>query len=449
MSTTSPVRNPDLRSPEIMTRRAWWLVGLNLLVPGSAQVLAGSRRLGRFGLAATIVSWGIALVVVAAALLDRSILIRAVTNPVVLAVLIGVLAFYATLWVVLTLDTLRLVRFVRVSGLARAGVALLAVSGLVIASGGAGFAAVNAVSAMSLLTGTFSNGEIAEPVDGRYNILLLGGDAGPDRVGLRPDSISVVSIDAASGAVTIFGVPRNLENAQFSADSPMLEAFPEGYNCGVECLISYLYTYGQEHPELYPDAEAAGSNAGIEAMRDAVSGTLGLSLQYYVLIDMEGFEELIDALGGIDIDVAERLPIGANTFDDGTPADPIGYIEAGLQHMDGETALWYARTRYGSNDYERMERQRQVQEAILAQANPANVIVNFRAIAEAGGDVVSTDIPSAMLSFFAELAEQSREQPIATVDFVPPEFDPDAPDIEAIRERVAEALAPATPAPEE
>ena len=66
--STSPVRTPDTRSPRLMAHRAWWLVGLNLLIPGSAQVLAGNRRLGRFGLAATLVLW--ALVVVGVVELD-------------------------------------------------------------------------------------------------------------------------------------------------------------------------------------------------------------------------------------------------------------------------------------------------------------------------------------------------------------------------------------------
>ena len=57
VSAELPVRHPDTRSPRVMTRRAWWLVTLNVLIPGSAQVLAGSRRLGRFGLATTLVWW--------------------------------------------------------------------------------------------------------------------------------------------------------------------------------------------------------------------------------------------------------------------------------------------------------------------------------------------------------------------------------------------------------
>jgi LCP family protein required for cell wall assembly len=425
-----------------MTKRAWWLVGLNVLIPGSAQVLAGSRRLGRFGLGSTLVLWVLLVLAGATYLFARSFLIGLLTNTLVLWVLVFGALFYAVLWVVLTLDTLRLVRLVRVAPTARAFVGGLSIAALVLVSGTAGYAAVTASAGIGLLDTVFSGGQIEPPVDGRYNILLLGGDAGPDRQGLRPDSLSVASVDAETGAIVLFGIPRNLERAPFAEGSPLYGPFPNGYDCGDECLIDYLYTYGELHPELYPNAEAEGSKPGVEAMRDAAEGVTGLTIQYYVLIDMQGFSQLIDALGGIDITVAERVPLGSNQYDDGSQAPAIGYIEAGPQHMNGETALWYARSRYATTDYARMARQREVQEAIIAQANPANVLANFSAIAKAGAQVVSTDIPQGMLSHFVDLAAKSRELPVVSIDFVPPEVDVLDPDFDAIRERVRQALAP-------
>ncbi|WP_319592656.1 LCP family protein [Protaetiibacter intestinalis] len=444
---TSVLRDPDRTAEGFMTKRAWWLIALNLLVPGSAQVLAGNRRLGRFGLAATLVAWVLALVLLLLGLLAREWLLALFTNTVVLGIAVAVLVFYAVLWLVLTLDTLRLVRLVSVAPVARGFVGGLATIALVATAGTAGYAAVSTTSAIGLLDAVFADGSVEPPVDGRYNILLLGGDAGPDRVGLRPDSISVASVDAETGAVVLIGIPRNLYRAPFSAGSPMLEEYPDGWSCGDDCLIDYVYTYGQEHPELYPDAEEAGSSPGIEAMRDAVEGVLDLKLQYYVLIDMQGFADLIDALGGVEITVDERLPIGSNNYDDGTHAPPAGYIEAGTQRMDGQTALWYARTRYNTTDYARMARQRQVQEAILAQANPANVLANFTAIAQAGAQVVKTDIPAPMLSHFVTLAEKSKTQPVVSQDFVPPDWDNLHPDFAAIQAKVQELLHPTSADP--
>jgi LCP family protein required for cell wall assembly len=424
-----------------MTKRAWYLVVLNILIPGSAQVLAGNRRAGRFALGATLILWAVAVLVLVVYLLNRTLLLGVLTNSITLWIVVAGLVFYAVLWIVTTLDTLRLVRLVRVAPSARGFVAGLSIAALVVTAGGAGYAAANAVSAIGVLDTVFGGGEIAAPVEGRYNILLLGGDAGPDRLGMRPDSISVVSINAETGEAVIFGIPRNLERARFVEGSPLYGPFPDGYDCGDDCLVNYLYTYGQEHPELYPEAQASGSQPGIEATRDAAEGILGLTIQYYVLIDMQGFAQLIDALGGIDIDVAERLPYGSNHYDDGSPAPPAGYIEAGPQHMNGQTALWYARSRYGSNDYQRMDRQRQVQEAMLKQFDPGNLVTKFQAVAAAGSQVVSTDIPQAMLAHFVELGTKTRELPLEKLNLVPPEFDNVNPDYAYIQSRVDQLTA--------
>jgi anionic cell wall polymer biosynthesis LytR-Cps2A-Psr (LCP) family protein len=87
----------------------------------------------------------------------------------------------------------------------------------------------------------FNQGGFTSPVDGRYNIMLLGADAGSDRFGIRPDSISVISIDAATGAAVNIGIPRNLQHVGFSKGSPMNEIYPNGWNCGLECLINAIY----------------------------------------------------------------------------------------------------------------------------------------------------------------------------------------------------------------
>jgi LCP family protein required for cell wall assembly len=420
-----------------MTRRAWWLVGLNILLPGSAQLLAGNRKLGRVGVIATFVLWIVAILALVFFLFARPVLYTLFTNVVALTVMQAVIVVYVVLWIALTVDTLRLARLIKVAPGARPLVAALAVLVLVGVSATANYGVVVTGATRDAINKVFVSGQAAEAVDGRYNILLLGGDAGPDRQGLRPDSISVVSIEAATGKATMIGIPRNLERAPFVEGSPLYGPFPDGYDCGDECLISYLYTYGEEHPDLYPDAEAQGSNPGIEAMRDAVEGTLGITLQYYVLIDMQGFSDLIDALGGIEITVAEELPIGIN----GGPV--VDTIEAGTQTMDGTTALWYARTRYNMTDYERMVRQRDVQTAVIAQFEPANVLTKFQAVAEAGAQVVRSDVPQAALGYFVDLASKTKDLPITTVELIPENgVVVERPDFDRIHEMIDTALAP-------
>ena len=445
MSTALPVRHPDVNSEPFMTRRAWTLVLLNVVVPGSAQVLAGSRRLGRWGLASTLVFWAVAIVVVIMAFAFRSPLIEVATNVIALTAVQVFLLYFAVLWLVLTIDTLRLARIVRTAPSARGFLAGALVLLMIVTVGPAAYGAYLAGVQHGLLNSLFtSRADAAPPVDGRYNIMLLGGDAGADRTGLRPDSISVASIDAETGATAIVGIPRNLYDAPFVAGSPLYGDYPDGYDCGDDCLVSFLYTYGEEHPELYPDAESHGSNAGVEAMRDAVEGITGLTVQYYALIDMQGFVDLIDALGGIQVDVQQRIPINGGVDGNGQPINVDGWIEPGEQRLDGYHALWYARARHGTSDYDRMSRQREVQQALLSQFQPATVLSKFQAVASAGVQTVDTDIPQGALAAFVDLAVKAKSQQITSLELVPPTYDNVYPDYDAMRSAVAQATTSVT-----
>ena len=444
---TGSVRNPNTASRQEMTRRAWWLVVLNLLIPGSAQAVAGSRRLGKFGLGMTLVAWGLAVVALLLWLFAKSYFTDYVlTNSVVLAGLQILFGVYAVLWVILTLDTLRLTRLVKAGETARAFVAGFALVALVATAGTSAYAAyISGIARTTISTILHASGPSVAPIDGRYNIMLLGGDAGPDRVGLRPDSISVVSIDAATGAVTMIGIPRDMQKVPFAKGSPLYGPYPNGYNCGDNCLVSFLYTYAEGHPSLYPKAKAENSSPGIEATKDAVEGITGITIQYYALVDMGGFKDLVNALGGVTIDVTEKLPINGGQAADGTPIDVSGWIYPGVQKLNGYKALWYARSRHSTNDYDRMSRQRQLETAVLAQFTPATVLSKFQAIADAGKQIVTTDIPPSMLGTFADLADKSRKHKVSQLELVPPTIYEPNPNFVQIRALVKQALAAPTP----
>ncbi|TFD10392.1 LytR family transcriptional regulator [Cryobacterium sp. TMT1-66-1] len=436
-----------------MTTRAWWLVVLNFVLPGSAQVLAGNRRLGRFGLGATLTLVAVAIIAGAVYLFWPEVLLTVFTSTIGLWVAAAVLAFYAVTWLVLTVNTLSLINLVKAAPGARPLIAAFSAALMVVVCGTAGYGAFVATSASGFLSSVFVAGPSQPPVEGRYNILLLGGDAGADREGLRPDSISVVSIDATTGQATTISLPRNLENAPFSAGSSLGALYPEGYGsidgCDVSaCMLNSIFTEAElKRPEYYPNATAEGSSPGIQATLEAAQGITGLTIQYFVLIDMQGFSDLIDALGGVDITVSERLPIGG----DEQLKEVEGWIEVGPQHMDGTTATWYARSRHTTSDYDRMGRQTQLQEALLAQFNPANVLTKFQGVATAGTEVIKTDVPQGMLGYFVNLASKTKELPVISVPLIPENgVDPENPDYAAIKAMIATALAPAptaTPAP--
>jgi anionic cell wall polymer biosynthesis LytR-Cps2A-Psr (LCP) family protein len=171
-----------------------------------------------------------------------------------------------------------------------------------------------------------------------------------------------------------------------------------------------------------------------------------------VLLNMDGFEALIDALGGVTMNVTEQLPIGGGIDPySGELVGVEGWIEPGEQKLTGFQAQWYARSRYGSalGDYDRMERQRELQAAILAQMKPDNVLLKFQEIAKAGTQLVETDIPQSMLGRLVDLADKSREHEIVNVELVPPTVDPVYPDFDVIRQLVADGIAEASPPKEE
>lgn len=435
MSLTSPFREPDTRSPEVMARRGWWLVGLNLLIPGAAQLLAGNRRWGRFAVGSTFVLWGIAIVFGALFVLVRPFALTLVTNVVVLWLIQFATLFYAILWLATTLNALVLVRLVKTPPRTRGAIAAFVALSLVLTVGTASYASYVTGVGRDTLGSVFAGGGYVAPIDGAYTVLLLGGDAGADRLGLRPDSITLARVDADTGAVTMIGIPRNLYNAPFAEDSPLWAEWPNGYNCGDDCLISYLYPWAEERPELYPSAALGGTTPGIEATRDAVEGVTGLEVQFVVLIDLGGFESIIDAMGGVVVD-AQAMTLGIN----GGPT--VGEIVAGEQRMNGYTALWYARNRYNLTDFDRMAHQRQIQEAMLRQFEPLTVFTRFEAIADAGSATVSTDIPQSMVGVLADIAVKSRDLPITDVELVPPTVDNVNPDYVRIHQMVADAIGP-------
>lgn len=443
---TDPVRFPQAASVPERTKRAFTLLALTLLVPGSAQTVAGDRALGRRALRITLAAWTGVIAMVLLGVFNRSMLINLVTDRWISLVLIVVLALLAIGWAFLFINTLRLIRPALLAPGMRPLVAGLLAVLMLGTSGSLGYGAYLLNVSRNTFGSIFQAGPSFDPVDGRYNFLLMGGDAGEDRIGRRPDSISVVSIDAKTGETTTFGIPRNFQNAPFPEDSPLHDVYPAGYNCGDECIINSLYTrVHEEHADLYPGSK----DPGAEAMMDAASGVLGIEVQAYAIVDMGGFEQLIDAMGGITINAGGWVPISGATIE-GTEEHlaPEGWIAPGTQRLDGFHALWYARSREFVTDYERIARQQCVQQAMIAQLDPATVLTRFEAIAKAGEQIVETNVPQSQLGGFVDLAVKAKGHETKTLTIGPPDFgEPQDnfvtyPDFDLIHQRVQQMLAP-------
>ena len=442
---TDPVRYPVSAASPVRTKRAFVLVLLTLLVPGSAQLVAGDRRLGRAALRVTLTVWAVLLLALLLLLVNRTFLINVITNPFASLAVVVVLVALAVGWAFLFVNTLRLIRPVLLAPSVLAGVGIALVLAMVLGRGSLSYAAYLLNVGRNAIGSIFSAGPAIDPVDGRYNFLMMGGDAGEDRTGRRPDSLSVLSIDAETGQTAIISVPRNLQNAQFSEDSPMRAVYPDGYNCGDECLINAINTeVTNEHADLYPGVADPGAQATLEA----VSGTLGLTVQAYVLVDMQGFSSLIDAMGGIRIKAGGWVPM-SGYFDDFTQTHgmPIGWIPAGEQTLDGNQALWYGRSREYVDDYSRIQRQQCVQQAMLKQLDPATLVAKFEDIANAGTKVVESNVSSSQLGSFVDLAIKAKGQEVKRLTIGPPDFDASfstVPDFDQIHGRVDQLLASAS-----
>ena len=436
MTLTSPIRNPDFRNPAVMTRRAWWLIALSVIIPGSAQLLAGNRRLGRFLFGSWLVMLGIVIIGV---LLNTFATAFALTIATswwgLLALQIG-LVYAAIVWFIAAIDTFRLVRFVYLGPRAKGWVALAVILSIIVPSGAASYASFMTGVSRGALADIFADAaDIVDPVEGVYTFLLIGGDAGKGRISRRTDSMSFATVDASTGQVTIVGLPRNLYNAPFVEGSPMLGAWPNGFNCGDECLLAYVYTYGMDHPELYPNLKS-NTDAGVEALRDSVEEIVGMPVQFYVGVDMASFEALVDALGGVDI----TLEVPVNVCKVG---EPITYtFEPGTIHMDGKLALRYARTRCDTNDYDRMARQRELETAIFKQVKPSVIVARFQELAAASTSLIKTDVPQSMVGIFLDLAQKGRKLSIQREELIPPKFDNLYPDWELSKRLVRETVFP-------
>jgi polyisoprenyl-teichoic acid--peptidoglycan teichoic acid transferase len=418
-----------LADPRVRFRRAVTLLVMTVFAPGSAQLVAGNRRIGRIAVRAFAVGALGALTLAALGVLWRAELVRVLTTLEFLTLLRGGLVVYAVAWAYLIVDTWRIADPAGLGQRQRLELTALNCMVCLALSGSLLFASHVVAVQRDFIATVFAATEVSGAADGRYNVLLLGGDAGPLRSGIRPDSITVASIDADTGRAVLIGLPRNLANAPFPDGSRMDQRFPNGFDCD-GCYLNAVNTWATDHANLFPDSE----EPGIEATTQAVEQITGLSISYYVLIDLKGFQDLVDAVGGVTLKVTERIPIG------GVGGAITGWIEPGTQHLDGYRTLWFARSRATSDDYSRMARQKCVMSAMLQQLDPQTVVTNFGDIAAAGKQVISTSIPNTELGTFVNLAMKTRRLPVATVSFVPPKINTSDPDWDLTRTMVSAAI---------
>lgn len=433
-------------------RAAGWTV-LGAILPGLGLIKAGRRVLGTVILALFIaIPVGLGIW----ALTNRDSLMALVVNTTFLTWLPLGIAIFALIWVTTIVASHVALRPRRLSGVQRgAGSALVGVLAFAVAAPMAVAASYSSVQAGLVSTvfqsGTKSKSQTRPTIEPgndpwknkpRLNVLLLGGDGGKGREGVRTDTVILASIDTATGNTTMFSLPRNTARMPFPKDSPLHKVYPNGFYDGyngddAEFMLNAMY---RNLPEAHPGILGETDNLGADALKLSVGEALGLKVDYYALVNLQGFTKLINALGGITVNINEYVAIGGQT-DRGILPD--GYLSPGPdQHLQGRDALWFARGRYGSNDFDRMDRQRCVMNAVIRQANPQTVLTRYEAIAKASKTIVYTDIPQETLPAMLDLALRVRDAKTRSVVFKSGEkgFVSANPDFPAMRKRVQSAL---------
>ncbi|MET0526618.1 MAG: LCP family protein [Nocardioides sp.] len=417
------------RAARVRFRRAMSLMLMTLVAPGSAQLLAGNRRVGLVALRIWVGLLAVGLVSLIAVLLDRGLIFQVAFDATLLLFLRVALLVGAVAWAGLFIDAWRLGNPLSY-GLAHRRAAV-GVNGLLcFAVAGTMLFGAHLVGVQrDLVIALFGDGEVSDPHDGRYNVLLLGGDSGAGRWGLRPDSMTIASIDADTGRTVLIGLPRNMADFPFAEGSVMDEQFPDGFDCE-GCYLNGVSTWAQDNTELFGKSESPGTDATIMA----IEGITDLKINYWAMVNLEGFKDIVDAVGGVTLNVRQPIPVG------GLGSDVTGYIQPGMRKLDGHDTLWYARAREGSDDYSRMARQKCVLNALLEQVSPQQAIRNFGALAKASTETLSTNMPASEMDRFIPLAMKARDQKVATLSLVPPLINTADPDIDLIQGKVADAI---------
>lgn len=420
--------------PRLAPTIGWTLLGT--VIPGTGLLHAGRRVLGTIAL---LLAVGVVGTLGYLAVFAQKTARDWAVNPDALRTIAIVLLGMAVAYVVLIGSTYLALRpknarpWQTVAGVAFAGLLSAAVAAPL------AVAAQYSLRTSQVLTNVFGDdpapgGAATTPgVDPwahkpRLNVLVLGGDLGEQRdprLGLRADTVMVASIDTHTGATTLFSLPRQTARIPFPADSPLHRLYPYGFYDGQNPANPNYFLnamYNDIPPRLAKGALGANvKNVGAESMKIGVGEALGLGkLDYYVVFTMDGFKDFVNAIGGITVNVNYTVPIGGKNYGMPNEVKPDGYIQPGPnQHMDGRTALWFARGRFALDDYKRLERQRCVINAVVAQTKPAVVLTRFNDIMTAGENNVLTDVPRSLLPSLVDLALKVKDTKLHSVVFKP------------------------------
>jgi polyisoprenyl-teichoic acid--peptidoglycan teichoic acid transferase len=253
------------------------------------------------------------------------------------------------------------------------------------------------------------------PWDGRerLNILLIGSDE--QRGGHNTDTLITVSIDPVTKQVAMFSLPRD------TVDVPV----PPGdaqrvWGRSYRAKINAWYVENRRRRDLWPGNDR---QRGYNALKAIMGELYDLKIRYFVEVNFDGFKKVVDSVGGVTINV--QVPVVDDQFPGTTGRVQRLYIPSGLQHMDGDQALRYARSRHTSTDFDRGARQQRVLLSLREQADPQTLIPRLPELVAALKSAVRTDVPIDQLDELLGLASQVDTANIRSFVFAPPLYSRD------------------------
>jgi LCP family protein required for cell wall assembly len=270
----------------------------------------------------------------------------------------------------------------------------------------------------------------------RLNILLIGADQRPGEGTFNTDTLIVVSIDPVTKQVAMFSLPRDTQGVPIPP-GPARNVFGSVY----QGKINAWWTNIHRRTDLYPGSVKNGT-VGYNGLMAIMGYLYGLDIKYFVEVNFDGFKNVVDEMGGLTVNV--QIPVSDDRFPSIHGGLRRVYIPSGIQHMDGAEALRYARSRHGSNDFDRGARQQRVLLSLRQQADPQALIPRLPDLIAALSSAVSTDIPTNQLAPLLGLASQIDTKDIRSYVFAPPlygtESRPGAP-VYSIQAKVAKIRA--------
>jgi polyisoprenyl-teichoic acid--peptidoglycan teichoic acid transferase len=300
----------------------------------------------------------------------------------------------------------------------------------------------SAPSAAPGSAGPVSSAPAIQQWDGKQplNILLIGVDE--QQGGHNTDTMITASIDPKTKQVVLFTIPRDTVDVPIPADEPVARQVFGSTYAG---KINSWWSTAKANPRLFPGSDATRPYT---ALKDIIGNLYGIPISYYVEVNFTGFVKVVDALGGVTVNV--QVPV----LDDNYPLARGDlqrlYIPAGLQHMDGSDALQYSRSRHGSTDFDRGARQQRVLVSLRRETDIAQLVPQLDTLTAALKSSVRTDIPRELVPRLLGLAQGVDTRSFRSVIFTPPFYQTEflnsprgyiiEPNISRIRAAVREAF---------